>query len=203
MTANRVVTLASIGALVAGVVLVVVAILLAGGDEPIPTTSGGDELACVEGDLAKNPINQFGRVEERIEDFSTLEEAESFICHRVRYPREIGTLTIERIRAKRSHSLVDTLEGVGDAYVLIDYVGTDAGHYIVARIASLPFTDLTRSTRDEPLLVQGVEGFLRHGGRTGNVVAVWQKDDLYFSITSQLHDDFTMDDFLAILESIR
>ena len=201
MTANRVVTVASIGALVAGVVLVVVAILVAGGDEPVATT--GDELACVEGDLATNPINQFGRVEERIEDFSSLEEAESFICHRIRYPRETGNLRIERIRAKRSLSLVATLEGAGDAYVLIDYIGADADHYILARIASLPFTDLTRSTRDEPLLVQGVEGFLRHGGRTGNVVAVWQKDDLYFSITSQLHDDLTMDDFLVILESVR
>jgi len=201
VTANRVVTVASIGALVVGVILVGAAILVAGGDEPVATT--GDELACVEGDLATNPINQFGRVEERIEDFSSLEEAESFICHRIRYPRETGNLRIERIRAKRSLSLVATLEGAGDAYVLIDYIGADADHYILARIASLPFTDLTRSTRDEPLLVQGVEGFLRHGGRTGNVVAVWQKDDLYFSITSQLHDDFTMDDFLAILESIR
>jgi hypothetical protein len=45
--------------------------------------------------------------------------------------------------------------------------------------------------------------FLRHGGREGNVVANWQKDGLYFRLTTQLHDDFTLEDFQAVLESVR
>jgi hypothetical protein len=99
--------------------------------------------------------------------------------------------------------LAQTLEGIGDAYVILDFVGSNPDYYILARIASLPFTDITRGTRDEDLFVQGVAGFLRHGGREGNVVANWQKDGLYFGMTTQLHDDFNLGDFVEVLESVR
>jgi hypothetical protein len=204
MTAQRLVRLAPVVLLAAGLAGLLAAILAAQGDDatPGPRPEATPELACVEGELAENPVER-GRVQERLEEFATIEEAEAFICHRIAYPRNTAGMTLQRIRAKRSNSLAQTLEGSGDAYIILDYAGSNPDYYILARIASLPFTDITRGPRDEDLFVQRVEGFLRHGGREGNVVANWQKDGLYFGMTTQLHDDFTLGNFLEVLESVR
>jgi hypothetical protein len=204
MTAQRLVRLAPLVLLFAGLAGLLAAILAAQGDNatPAPGPEPTPGLACVDGELAENPVVR-GSVQERLEQFATIKEAEAFLCHALAYPRETPGWQLWRIRAERSHPLAQTLQGIGDAYVILDYVGRNSDYYILARIAALPFTDTTRGPRDEGLLVQGVEGFLRHGGREGNVVANWQKDGLYFRLTTQLHDDFTLEDFQAVLESVR
>jgi hypothetical protein len=200
----RLLKLAPLLLLAAGLAGLLAAILAARGDDatPVPGPEPTPGLACVEGELAENPVER-GQVLERLEEFTTIEEAEAFICHRIAYPRNTAGMTLQRIRAIRSHSLAQTLEGIGDAYVILDFVGSNPDYYILARIASLPFTDIIRGPRDEDLFVQGVAGFLRHGGREGNVVANWQKDGIYFGMTTQLHDDFNLGDFVEVLESVR
>jgi hypothetical protein len=206
VTASRVLILAALAALIAGGILLVVAIFLADGDEPVATPVTADDLACVTGDLATNPINQFGRVEERIEDFLTLEQAEAFLCHRLAYPRETQGWVLNRIRARRGRPLADTRQGIGDAYSLLDYADpARPWRYIIFRHAVLPFVDqIKHNSADEPLRVHGRDGFLSHGGTAGEVVvASWDEAGMQFRVTTVLDADFTLDDFLAILESIR
>jgi hypothetical protein len=207
MIAQPLVKLAPVILLIAGLAGLLAAILVAGDDNPAagPRPEATPELACVEGGLAENPVER-GRVRERQEQFATIEEAEAFLCHPLAYPRETPGWQLWRIRAERSHPLAQTLQGIGDAYVILDYADPDhPWRYIIFRHAVLPFVgQVVRNAADEPLVVQGQQGFLRHGGTAGEVVvANWDLDEMQFRVTTVLDAEFTLADFQVILESVR
>jgi hypothetical protein len=196
-----------LAAIIAGVVLVAAALISSSGEDLVPTSipEKTTDLVCVQGELAENPMER-NLVRERQEEFATIAEAEAFLCHHLAYPRELPGWELKHIRAQRSQALADTLQGFGEAYVIVDYADPERPwRYIIFRHAVLPFNDqLIRRAADESIVVQGQEGFLRRGGTAGEVVvASWDRDGMQFRVTTVLDAEFRLPDFQAVLESVR
>ena len=111
MTSGAKVVIAMFGAVGAIAVFVVVAFLLT--DQPA--------VRCVEGELQDTAVRADGSVLPRVETYTTLEEAESFICRRIPHPRDTGDLALREVRVARERNLGNTIEGEGGASTEIEY----------------------------------------------------------------------------------
>jgi hypothetical protein len=157
-------------------------------------------VRCVEGEMQDNAVRPDGTVLPRVETFSTLEEAESFICRRIPHPRDTGNLTLREVRVARELSLGKTIEGEGGADIEIDYAADGSAAGALAFAVVFPPIPLPEGA-GELISVRGEDAILA-SVRTAATVQ-WNKGDFTFSAGAEFSPDFSLEDLLAILESVR
>jgi hypothetical protein len=189
MTSGAKVVIAMLGAVGAIAIFAVIAVLV----------TNDDRVRCVEGELQDNAVGPDGRVRPRVETFGTLEEAEAFICHRIPHPRRPDDLNLTTVRVARERNLGDTIEGEGGASIELEY-GASAGADSFAVALTLPPMALPVDTV-QPITIRGEDAVLFNVGEVAT--AQWNEGAWTIAGRAILDTDFTLEDFLRVLESVR
>lgn len=193
MSSGPKVVLAILGSTLAIALLAVAAFLLT--DEP--------NLRCVAGEDTVNPHDAEGRVLPETRTYDNIADAEAFICHRIAYPRLEGW-ALESAAATRSGSLGKVIEGEAMAGVLLTYRQTSG----LQRSVDIDVTPSRIQRPDfggeqEAVRVRDAAATLIRGPQQDQRRVLWQAGGLDFMATAYVGDDFTEQDLLAVLESVR
>ena len=195
MSGARVV-LALFGATLAVAVLAVAAFLL----------TQEDKLLCVEGELQDNQVDAQGRFVPRVESFSTLEEAEAFICHRVPHPRETAEMQLQGIEVIRDTNLGELIEGTGVATVALTYGSEEEPGRRLTFTATLPVTSragVSSIEGTDVIRLGGNQAALLQTPGDDDATIFWNRNNFHFAATATLDDDLTLEALISILESVR
>jgi hypothetical protein len=153
-------------------------------------------LKCDAGDASTNPVDASGHVVPLTKTFTSIGDAESFICHRIAYPSELQGLKLETISATRDSGLGDVIEGIANAFVTLTYAGNGAS--LSLEVSPFPIDAPVGATKPESVEVQGQGAKLIEDA--GKQTVWWGKDKLYFLATASGLDRQTL---LAILDSVQ
>jgi hypothetical protein len=190
MTSGAKVVIVMFAAVIAIALFVVAAFLLT--NEPA--------VRCVEGELQDNAVRPDGSVLPRVETFSTLDEAESFICRRIPHPRDTGDFALQEVRVARELNLGRTIEGEGGADIEIDYGSGDDASVAFTFGAFFPPISLP-ANGGETMLIRGKHAIVTRAGDAGTVQ--WNDGQWTFTGGTEGAGGFSFDDMLRILESVR
>ena len=162
-------------------------------------------LRCVEGELQDNEVAADGRFVPRTETFATVEEAEAFVCKRVPHPRELGVLTLRDVEVVRSTNLGNLIEGEGTAMVAFIYESTGGPSPAFEVGVFFPPQGIPRieGATAQSITVQGRDALLLEDEDGIGTNVYWSTSDYDFAAAGQLDDSFTLQDMLAVLESVR
>jgi hypothetical protein len=164
-----------------------------------------DNLQCVEGELQDNAVDANGRFIPRIETFSTVEEAEAFVCKHVPHPRDAGDLSLTGVEAVRDTNLGSLIEGEGRAALTFLYGPAgqeDAPPATLGVAVSFPPLGVPPlETPAEDLTIAGHDALLVRDDR--DTLVFWSTSDYDFAASARLVDGFSLEDMLAVLESVR
>jgi hypothetical protein len=191
MTSGAKVVIVMFAAVIAIALFVVAAFLL----------TNKPAVKCVEGEMQDNAVRPDGSVLPRVETFSTLDEAESFICRRIPHPRNTGDFVLKEVRVARKLSLGRTIEGEGGADIEIDYAPEGQETPSFSFGAFFPPIPLP-SGAHETISLQGVDALLARAGDAAATVQ-WNKGSWTFTAGAEFDDQLSLDDLLRILETVR
>jgi hypothetical protein len=190
MTSGARVVIVMFAAVIAIALLVVAAFLL----------TNERAVRCVEGELQDNAVRPDGSVLPRVETFSTLEEAESFICRHIPHPRNTGGLNLARVRVARELNLGRTIEGEGGASIEFEY---ESDHVLQLRLqVTFPPEDEAEDVEGpgvERISLRGVSAILQSIDAGTRVF--WTQGG--FSYFADARTGFDRDTLLRVLESVR
>lgn len=158
-------------------------------------------LRCVEGELQNNTLAADGSFQPRVESFATLDEAEAFICRALPYPRQTHGLDLTGVVVTRATNLGTLIEGEGSAIVAMAYAPDAGAPPRLTLAVTFPAQSAPEATGGERLTVQGQRGTLARG--PDDVYVTWDKNDFRFVAQAKLDSGFSLEDVLAILESVR
>jgi hypothetical protein len=167
----------------------------------------------VTGEEARNP-RQSGLVLPLNKSFNTIEDAEKFLCLPIPRPRTSELRLHDRVwppvSALRSHDLETLLDpangGKGGRMATIRYLPSQgAGAEIEFRVCARSCGKTTGMETTQPVTIQGSDGKLATG--TGpnipsGVEVTWEKGGYGFSAFTHRLDDYRLEEFLAILETV-
>jgi hypothetical protein len=161
-----------------------------------------NNIRCVEGELQDNRVGQDGTFEPRRETFATLEEAEAFVCKRIPYPRDTGDLVLTEVDVLRSTNLGTLIEGDGNASISFAYARSPDEPAVLGLQVSFPPQGVPGIDASvERITVAGDEAILLRPERGAFVY--WSNGGFDFAGGSQLGESLTLEEMLAILESVR
>lgn len=161
-----------------------------------------ESVRCVEGQLQDNEVGADGQFIPRTETFATVEEAEAFVCKRVPHPRDTDDLTLTDVEVTRTTNLGQLIEGTGRATVTFLYAPSAEAEPVF----SLDVTFPSRGVPDveapvEEITVAGQEAALVRPERGAFVY--WSADGFDYASGSTLEGPLTLEEMLAILDSVR
>jgi hypothetical protein len=183
------VVIAIFGAVLAIAVLAVAGFLL----------TEDDKLLCAEGELQDNQVDAAGNFIPRTETFATIEEAEAFVCKHIPRPRETGDLSLNDISVTRTSNLGGLIEGTGG--FTLDLTYQDGSGDLLFEAFSPPFLAPENEEDFEPIRIGDDAGQLIQAGTDTTIT--WERELFAYRATAALTDDFSLDDLIAILESVR
>jgi hypothetical protein len=194
MSRLKLISLLSFNAIAAAVIVAQVTFLLSSKDEG-PSAL---QLACLD-DSGASATGAGQLAGDR--GFATVEEAETFICHRIAYPRDLNGWLIEDISAMRRSTARDTALGQGFASVTLNYVlGRSKADL---RIEVSPFAiDRVEYGVIDKVRIMGATAELIKGLDSNHVILQWRSNGYSFYTEARLTDEFSMADLLAVLNSI-
>ncbi len=152
-------------------------------------------LQCDSGDASLNPTDTAGQVLPLSKTFDSIAGAESFICHKLAYPRNPQGLQLTTISGRRDSNLGDVVEGSADATVTLTYSGSNS-QQLTFEVSPFPIDAPTGGT-PEPIMVAGQSGELLDAGGTQTVW--WSHGLLFFQATASGIDRQTL---LEVLDSV-
>jgi hypothetical protein len=161
-----------------------------------------ESVRCVEGQLQDNEVGPDGQFLPRTESFATIEDAEAFVCRRVPHPRDTGDLTLKDVEVTRTTNLGQLIEGAGRATVTFRYAPSAEAEPAF----SLEVTFPSRGVPDvqgpvKEITIAGQEAALVRPERGAFVF--WSADGLDYASGSTLEGALTLEEMLAILDSVR
>jgi len=167
-----------------------------------------DRDECVMGEAAINPRNDAapGLVPPSTAQFSSLEEAERYLCVSIPRPKDETRWRALGFSASRSHDL-DTLiewEGErGNRMVHVSFVDDATGARLDCSFSFGSAINVDGQHEPEKITIQGEAGFLwLDSPDPGVISATWRRNEIGISVISHLEPQFTRDDFLRALETI-
>ena len=191
------VVIAILGALVAVVGIVLLGFALF---EP-------EGAPCATGEAAENPFVN-GRYEKRNELFTTVNDAEAFICHSVPELAAEGW-ALERIAAERTVPIEFLVEGDGLGVVTLGYLEDASGRPLTVDATpnfgqSYFASRIPPQRTEEPVLIRGLSGTAYGFGINPDFVTViWVDDTLEHRATAQLTPDFELAQLIDVLQTLR
>lgn len=161
---------------------------------------------CAGGDAADNPFVN-GQYQARDELFTSVRDAEAFICHDVPELKAEGW-ALERIAAHRTVPLEFLVEGEGLGIVTLGYLEDASGRPLTIDAAPVSgpsyFESLIPAEHTaDTVLVKGRNATVyRYGINPDQVEVLWRDDTLEHRATVMLDDRFTQDDLLRVLQTL-
>jgi hypothetical protein len=201
---------ASLRAIWATVLLFIVfaatATLAAQRDVPQAFTNGLSRKDCVSGADAQNPTPDPSGLtlpENRV--FSTIEEAQAFVCFRIPYPRDTEGWQFQAANALRSHDLGTLLQDArGFRRVMLGYDDGHDGSLLRIEVIYGSIGEVSGGGGEEQTTIHGAPATIATGGPFPAFMGVhWEEGSVGFLATASLTPEFTREDVLRILESIR
>ena len=199
------------GALLLGAIAaIVLAVAASAGPSATDALSAATPLRCVTGRAAQNPTVADQRDPSRRltlptnQTFATVEEAEAFICLRVPQPRDTGDWSLVSVRAERSHSLAQFLNGTG--YRALDiFYRNDALHLAFDLHVTPSRTEIEGSGPPRPFAIGDIQGKLysRPSDAMGPGVFTLTWTQAGFSFMAMGTGAVPVEAILPVLESIR
>ena len=132
-------------------------------------------LQCDAGEASLNPTATSGQVLPLTKTFNSIQEAESFICHKIAYPRDTQGLQLQSISGRRDSNLGDVVDGTADAIVTLEYSGID--EQITFEVSPFPI-DAPAGESPQPILVAGKSGQIYE--TPGTQTVSWSAGLLFF-----------------------
>jgi DNA-binding CsgD family transcriptional regulator len=167
-----------------------------------------DPNDCATGEEANNPRSPSGFVRPLQRDFNTFEEAERFLCLPLPRPRT-QELQHRRVSAGRSADLEKLIasgaRGRGRGWAMAIYLPTRGkGRGLQFEVVSGDLGTLNPGEIAEDVSIQGTTGRLYRdsGSSPTQVLIAWEKNGYSFHASSILDNDFKLEDFLAMLETV-
>jgi hypothetical protein len=184
----------------------VTATLIAQRDVPQTFTNGLSRGECMSGADARNATDDSSGLtlpENRV--FSTIEEAQAFVCFRIPYPRDVGSWHFQGANVLRSHDLGTTLQDArGFRRVLLGYDDGRSGTLLRIEVIYGGIGEVSGGGAEEQTTIHGAPATVATGGPFPAFMGVhWEEHGIGFLATASLTPEFTRKDVLRILESIR
>lgn len=161
---------------------------------------------CATGDMATNQLVD-GRYVSRTESFSAKEDADAFICRGTPELNAEGW-SIERIEATRTVPIEILVEGNGIGFVTLSYLDEASGRSLTLDTAprfsrSFFESEVPEQHTAETVTILDDDGTVyRFGVNPDQVVLIWRAGSLEHRATAQLTQDFSLDDMVAVLETL-
>jgi hypothetical protein len=195
VTSGARVVIALLGGALAIAGLVVVVFLL---------TDKGN-LQCDEGEASTNPTAPNGAPLPLNRTFDSVSDAESFICHRVAYPRDTRGFDLATIGGVRTRGLADIIDGEGFAEVALAFARPPASQSFELRVTPFTYEGLNalEASSPEAIRIQREPVELVRDAANNRAIVQWQKGGLMFRAEAQLGDGFSLEELLQILETTR
>lgn len=195
MTRLKLISLLSFNAIAAALVVALVTVLL--------TSKEKDELtplqaACLQDSsppAASRQLTSDG-------NFDSVDEAEAFICHEIAYPRDPQGWVYEDISAVRRASPRWIARGYGFASITLNYtLGRANPADLRIEVSPFEIAPVTYGIVDR-ILIRDAHADLIYGKEPGHVILQWRNDGYSFYTEAKLTPEFTLDDLMAVLNSI-
>jgi hypothetical protein len=162
---------------------------------------------CASGDDADNPFVN-GRYEPRNELFTTVQDAEAFICHSV---PELGAegWALERIAAERTVPIEFLVEGEGLGVVTLGYLEDASGRPLTIDATpnfgqSYFASGIPPQRTEAPVTIRDLPGTAYGFGINPDFVTViWVDDTLEHRATAQLTPDFELAKLVEVLQTLK
>ncbi len=158
---------------------------------------------CANGALALNPESQPGVTLPREDTMNSIEDAETFICHDVAYPRD-PSLMLQKITAFRQSSLQDVVESNAYAEVRMTYLHRPTGQTVQVNTSPYDLGPPKSTSESKTIRIGAQEALETRGGPSPDYVQVdWVANGLAFHVQTQLSGGMTEDTLDSLLDSIR
>jgi hypothetical protein len=157
-------------------------------------------ISCAGGEVAENEIDALGRSKPRTEHFTSLTEAEAFVCRRIPHVTQSEKLSLLTVTVERSTSIEQYSQGNGQAVAVFQYASLlDGGELgVVVTLPPQGGPDLSGSRTST---IAGHVAYIHE--QQAMTVVHWKTDDYALTAIGALTDEFTLDRMLAVLESVR
>jgi hypothetical protein len=189
----KLISLISFNAIAAAIVVALLTILLTSTDEQ-PSAL---QTACLDDSGASAAGGQLAADR----GFGTMEEAEAFICHRIAYPRDLRGWMIEDISAVRRPSTREVAQGRGFASVTLNYMLGRTAADMRIEVSPFAIDPVTFGIVDR-VNIMGTWADLIRGKDHNLVILQWRSSGYSFYTEAKLTDEFSLDELLAVLNSI-
>ena len=199
MSRFQLICLLSFNAIAAAIVVALVTILLTSTE----TGPSALQVACLEdNDASATGAGQLAGDR----GFESIEEAESYICHRIAYPRDPKGWLMEDISAMRRPSPREIAQGRGFASVTLNYrlaKGNISLRNADLRIEVSPFAidPVTYGIVDH-VKIMGARADVIRGDDPNLVILQWRSSGYSFYTEARLSADFSLEDLFAVLNTI-
>jgi hypothetical protein len=154
-------------------------------------------VKCVEGTLQDNQVGPDGEYLPRTESFTTMAEAESFVCRSIPRPRDTADAVLTEVSVTRTTNLGKLIEKEGGAIVDQQYASPDGGTAFGLQVVfpSPLWPDLPAG--DETVKIRGHTAQVQHDA--GKSTFTWSEGEFFYTASSTMDPDA----FLAVLQSVR
>jgi len=194
MSRLKIISLISFNAIAAAIIVALLTILLTAKDDQASAL----KIACLD-DSGAGTSGAGQLTSDR--GFKTMEEAEAFICHRIAYPRDTRGWLIEDISAVRKPSTRAVAQGQGFASVTLNYVLGRTAADMRIEVSPFAIDPVTFGIVDR-VSIMGTWADLIRGKDHNLVILQWRSSGYSFYTEAKLTDEFSLDDLLAVLNSI-
>jgi hypothetical protein len=195
MSRLKLISLLSFNAVAAALIVALVTILLTSQD---PQPLSALEIACLE----ERGAAETGGGLSPDSNFETVADAEAYICHRIAYPQDLGDWRIEDISAVRRPSAREVAERRGFASVTLNYVLGRSKADLRIEVSPFAIQPAEFGIVDRVPVMDTKAELIEGMDRPGHVVLQWRSSGYSFYTEAQLTDEFSLEDLLAVLNSI-
>lgn len=153
-------------------------------------------LRCVEGELQDNQVGPDGEYLPRTESFTSMADAEAFVCRRIPQPRDTAGAVLTGVSVTRTTNLGKLIEKEGGAVVDQQYAspGGEVAFRLQVVYPRPLWPDLPPG--GDSVSLRGQEARLLRQADTSTLY--WTEGDFFFTASSSLD----LESFLAVLKSL-
>jgi hypothetical protein len=154
-------------------------------------------VKCVEGTLQDNQLASDGQYLPRTESFTTMADAESFVCRSIPQPHDTAGAVLTQVSVTRTTNLGKLIEKEGGAIVDQQYASSDGGTAFSLDVTFPSPLWPELPTGDELVKIRGHTAQVQHVAGTSTFT--WTEGDFFYTASSAMNADA----FVTLLQSVR